>query len=139
VSVSKSRERHFFGQSFTFERPCDDDRAYFLDVARCLWQSFFVAEGAPELTPLFCEFDANWIDAIDPDRHGVRFSRPTTLGHGGPLCPFHFYRVAPATAATARRWRASRPVPFPLLLRRPCDGWRRGYDHRDERRCGHGQ
>lgn len=101
VGVSKARERHFFGQAFTFERPRDDDRAYFLDVARCLWHSFFVAEGAPELTPIFCAFDANWIDAIDPDRHGVRFSRPTTLGHGGPLCPFHFYRVAPATGAPA--------------------------------------
>ncbi len=101
VSVAKSRERHFFGQSFTFERPRDDDRAYFLDVARCLWHSFFVAEGAPELTPLFCAFDANWIDAIDPDRHGVRFSRPTTLGHGGRLCPFHFYRVPPATGGAA--------------------------------------
>lgn len=97
VGVAKSRERHFFGQAFTFERPRDDDRAYFLDVARCLWHSFFVAEGTPELTPIFCAFDTNWIDAIDSDRHGVRFSRPTTLGHGGPLCPFHFYRVAPAT------------------------------------------
>jgi hypothetical protein len=98
VGVAKARERHFFGRSFAFERPRDDDRAYYLDVARCLWHRLFVAEGAPELTPLFCAFDANWIDAIDPARHGVRFSRPTTLGHGGPLCPFHFYRVARATS-----------------------------------------
>jgi hypothetical protein len=102
VGVARSRERHFFGQSFTFERPRDDDRAYFVDITRCLWHSFFVAESTPELTSLFCAFDTNWIDAIDPDRHGVRFSRPTTLGHGGRMCPFHFYRVATMSSTASR-------------------------------------
>ena len=99
VGVAKARERDFFGRAFTFERPRDDDQGYFLDITRCLWHSFFAAEGTPELTTVFCAFDANWIDAIDVDRHGVRFSRPTTLGHGGPLCPFHFYRVATAAGS----------------------------------------
>lgn len=92
-AVSKARELHFFGAGFTFERSRDDDRAYYADVTRCLWHSFFVANGAPELTPIFCEFDTNWIEAINPARHRVQFSRATTLGNGGPLCPFHFFRL----------------------------------------------
>jgi hypothetical protein len=95
VATSKTRELYFFGKSFSFERPRDDERAYYCDVTRCLWHSFFVAEGAPQLTPIFCEFDANWIDAIDPVQHGLQFVRATTLGYGGQLCAFHFHRLAP--------------------------------------------
>jgi len=91
--VSKAREIHFFGAGFAFERPRDDDQAYYADVTRCLWHRFFVTNGAPELTPIFCEFDTNWIEAINPARHRVQFSRATTLGNGGPLCPFHFFRL----------------------------------------------
>ena len=93
VATSKAREAYFFGKGFVFERPRDDQSAYYADVTRCLWHSFFVANGAPELTPIFCDFDANWIDAIDPARHGFRFGRDTTLGYGGALCPFHFFRL----------------------------------------------
>lgn len=99
VATSKAREALFFGQSFTFERPRDDERAYYADVTRCLWHSFFVANGAPELTPIFCDFDAGWIGAIDPARHGFRFGRDTTLGYGGALCPFHFFRLQPQEPA----------------------------------------
>jgi L-2-amino-thiazoline-4-carboxylic acid hydrolase len=93
VNVAKLREQRVFGRSFQFEKPRDDDKACYLDVVRCLWHSFFVSEGCPELTQIFCAFDDNWISAIDPDRHGVRFERALTLGTGGSLCPFHFFRV----------------------------------------------
>jgi hypothetical protein len=93
VATSKAREANFLGKGFAFERSRDDERAYYADVTRCLWHSFFVANGAPELTPIFCDFDANWIDAIDPARHGFRFGRDTTVGYGGALCPFHFFRL----------------------------------------------
>lgn len=94
TDISKSRERDYFGAAFAFDRPRDDGGAYYLDIRRCLWHSFFVAEGAPELTPIFCAFDENWIEAVVPGRHGVRFARATTLGTGGPLCPFHFFRAS---------------------------------------------
>lgn len=93
VGISKVREKHSHGEGFVFERPRDDDRAYYLDVTRCLWHSFFVAEGCPELTAIFCAFDEVWIGAIEPGRHELRFERATTLGTGGSLCPFHFFRV----------------------------------------------
>ena len=93
TEISKSRERSTFGAGFTFEYECDDDHAYLVNVKRCFYHNFFAANGAAELTPIFCDFDANWITAIDPVRHGFRFVRPTTIGYGGTMCPFHFYRI----------------------------------------------
>ncbi|MFF5259484.1 L-2-amino-thiazoline-4-carboxylic acid hydrolase [Actinomadura viridis] len=84
--VSKSREEHAFGEGFTFRRPVDDDRRYFLDVHRCFYHDVLVANSAPELTPVLCAFDGNWIEAI-------RFERTTTIGLGGTHCPFHFTRT----------------------------------------------
>jgi L-2-amino-thiazoline-4-carboxylic acid hydrolase len=97
VGIAKLRERSVFGSAFQFEKRRDDHSACYLDVVRCLWHRFFVAEGCPELTAIFCAFDNNWIDAIDPARHGVRFERAVTLGTGGSLCPFHFFRVRRST------------------------------------------
>ncbi|MFI0738969.1 L-2-amino-thiazoline-4-carboxylic acid hydrolase [Streptomyces sp. NPDC021100] len=51
------------------------------------------ANGAGRLTPVLCAFDANRSDAVDPERHGFAFERPTTIGHGGPHCPFTFRRT----------------------------------------------
>ncbi|MEU6712413.1 L-2-amino-thiazoline-4-carboxylic acid hydrolase [Nonomuraea sp. NPDC046802] len=93
VAMSKSREEHAFGQGFVFDRAVDDDRRYHLDVRRCFYHDVLVANDAPELTPAMCEFDANWIEAIDPQAHGFRFERRTTIGLGGSHCPFHFSRA----------------------------------------------
>jgi hypothetical protein len=92
VAVTKEREARSFGAGFVFEVQRDDDDAYLLDVRRCFWHDFFRDEGAAELTHVFCAFDGNWIEAIDPTRHGFRFERPTTLALGGDRCPFHFRR-----------------------------------------------
>jgi len=96
VEVSKSREKYAFGQGFTFEHPADDDHSYHMDVRRCFYHEVLVAHDAAELTPAMCDFDANWIEAIDPQRHGFRFDRATTIGRGGAYCPFHFDRIAQA-------------------------------------------
>lgn len=61
TEVSKTREETFFGKGFTFERERDDKDAYLVNVIRCFYHSFFVANGAPELTPIFCDFDASWV------------------------------------------------------------------------------
>ncbi|WP_378742328.1 L-2-amino-thiazoline-4-carboxylic acid hydrolase [Nocardia brasiliensis] len=93
VAVSKAREEHSFGAGFTFVRSADDDRSYHLDVVRCFYHEVLVAHSASELTPVMCEFDANWIGAIDPAQHGFRFDRATTIGLGGSHCPFHWDRT----------------------------------------------
>ncbi|MFF5211649.1 L-2-amino-thiazoline-4-carboxylic acid hydrolase [Streptosporangium sp. NPDC000396] len=93
VALSKSREEYAFGRGFTFGRAADDDRRYLLDVHRCFYHDVLVANSATELTPVMCAFDKGWIDAIDPDKHGFRFERATTIGLGGTHCPFHFRRT----------------------------------------------
>ncbi|WP_157250379.1 L-2-amino-thiazoline-4-carboxylic acid hydrolase [Nonomuraea typhae] len=93
VEMSKSREEHAFGAAFVFDRAVDDEQRYHLDVHRCFYNDVMVANGTPELMPVMCAFDANWIEGIDPDRHGFRFERTTTIGTGGTHCPFHFSRA----------------------------------------------
>lgn len=92
VALSRSRERDAFGAGFTFVHSADDER-YLVDVHRCFYQEVLRANDAMELGPVMCEFDGNWIAAIDPERHGFRFERPSTIGRGGTHCPFHFRRV----------------------------------------------
>lgn len=93
VEMAKSRETESFGAGFKFHHAIDDGERFHQDVHRCHYHDVLVANGVPELTPALCAFDRNWIDAIDPDRHGFRFDRETTIGMGGTHCPFHFTRV----------------------------------------------
>jgi hypothetical protein len=96
VELTKDRELHAFGAGFHFEHPDDDDRRYTAEVTRCYYHDVLAANGAERLTSVFCAFDANWIDAIDPGRDGLAFERPETIGTGGNSCPFRFYRTRPA-------------------------------------------
>ncbi len=93
VEASKEREAQFFGRTFTFERPQDDDQAYILHVKRCFYHRFAVANRAPELMQILCEWDWIWAGAIDPAKHGFWFELPTTLGYGDDVCRFCFRRT----------------------------------------------
>ena len=93
VTHTKSQEEQFLGSTFNFERVQDDDHAYKVHVHECFYHRFFSENGAPELTQLACDINANWIDAIDPAKHAVRFERPSMLGYGGDKCQFYFYRL----------------------------------------------
>jgi hypothetical protein len=92
TTTARTKEESTFGPSFVFEHERDDQNAYWVKVTRCLYHSYFVAHGVPELTPVFCDWDANWASAIEPARHGFRFERPTTLGFGGDGCYFRHTR-----------------------------------------------
>ncbi|WP_077010225.1 L-2-amino-thiazoline-4-carboxylic acid hydrolase [Saccharothrix sp. ALI-22-I] len=94
TGFSKDREENYFGDDFSFSRVEDSSR-YLVDVRRCFYVRVLDVAGVPELGTVFCEFDAAWISAIDRDRHGVDFQRPTTIARGGATCPFHFRRVTP--------------------------------------------
>jgi hypothetical protein len=102
VTHTKSQEEQFLGSTFKFERVQDDDQAYKVDVHECFYHRFFSENGAPELTKLACDINANWIDAIDPEKHGVRFERPSMLGYGGDKCQFYYYRLPMAQAEGIR-------------------------------------
>ncbi|MER5781855.1 L-2-amino-thiazoline-4-carboxylic acid hydrolase [Streptomyces mobaraensis] len=93
VEFSRRREHDYFGPAFTFSHPRDDDREHIAQVEHCFYHQVLEANGAGRLTPVLCAFDANWSDAVDPERHGFAFERPTTIGHGGPHCPFTFRRT----------------------------------------------
>lgn len=93
AKVSKDKEVRAYGKTFSFERERDDNTAYFLNVNKCLYHDFFVKNGAPELTAVFCDFDTNWAEVIDPKRHGLKFERPGTLGYGQKKCQFQFSKV----------------------------------------------
>ena len=93
VTHTKSQEEQFLGSTFNFERVQDDDQAYKVHVHECFYHRFFSENGAPELTRLGCDINANWIDAIDPAKHGVLLDRPSMLGYGGDKCRFYFYRL----------------------------------------------
>lgn len=96
TAISKDKEAGYYGRTFVWERPQDDGHAYLPSVTRCFWHGFALANGAPEIMPTICDFDTNWMDAVDPGRHGFRVERPTTLGYGGDRCRFWFIRKAPA-------------------------------------------
>ncbi|MFI7694824.1 L-2-amino-thiazoline-4-carboxylic acid hydrolase [Nonomuraea sp. NPDC049655] len=100
VELSRSREEYAFGKGFVFDRTVEDDERYHLDVHRCFYHDVLVANSVPELTPVMCAFDINWIESIAPDRHGFRFDRRTTIGTGGTHCPFHFSRNRSRNGAT---------------------------------------
>ncbi|WP_171169529.1 L-2-amino-thiazoline-4-carboxylic acid hydrolase [Streptomyces sp. I05A-00742] len=93
VGYSRQREQGYFGSTFTFSHPRDDDEVHVAQVEHCFYHEVLEANGVARLTPVLCAFDANWIDAIDPERHAFAFERPTTIGHGGPHCPFRFLRT----------------------------------------------
>jgi hypothetical protein len=92
VSESKAREASFFGPSFEFERPIDDAFGYVLEVRRCMFHETLRACGRTDLQPILCDADLNWIDAIDPERHHLRFTRPSTFA-SADVCRMWFSRI----------------------------------------------
>lgn len=99
VALTRDREQHAFGEGFVFTHPEDDPDRYTAQVERCFYHEVLKANGAERLTPIFCAFDSNWIEAIDPSRDGFEFDGPTTIGTGGPNYPFRFRRVGRTTSA----------------------------------------
>ena len=91
-SIGLAQEADVYGEGFTFEHEANDGEKFLQNVTRCFYHDAFTKNGRPELTPIFCKSDAAWIDGINPDKHSVRFERPTTLGKGHDKCRFHFFR-----------------------------------------------
>ncbi len=59
-----------------------------LDIHKCLWYDACVECGCPEACRFFCECDNYTYGNL----HTLRFWRTQTLGTGGKLCDFVFYR-----------------------------------------------
>lgn len=78
------------GESWTVTYERDDDRSFEMRFTSCGFNDFFRHNGVPALTTVLCAWDRTWMDELSPERDGIRASRPTTLGAGGPACPFRF-------------------------------------------------
>ncbi|MDO5104665.1 L-2-amino-thiazoline-4-carboxylic acid hydrolase [Capnocytophaga sp.] len=91
VNISKNREKDYFGDSFSFERPIDSDFGYVLHIKKCLFHQTLQLLDRTDLQPLLCRMDLAWINGIKPEKHGVRFVRPVTFASGN-CCQFWFMK-----------------------------------------------
>src|SRR3990172_1352634 len=71
-----------FGQAFSYVQEVRDGTRSFTNITKCFFNDFFRANGAPEVTPIFCALDSVWAAEVADARYGVRFERPTTLALG---------------------------------------------------------
>jgi len=82
-----------FGLAWSYEQDVLDDDRCFVNVSKCFFHDFFGANGATELTPLFCALDDVWAEELNRPGYGVRFERPEILAQGGRVCRFQFFRL----------------------------------------------
>ncbi|KAL2684675.1 hypothetical protein Neosp_005758 [[Neocosmospora] mangrovei] len=94
VRESKEKERDFYVEpDFKLRRARDEPDSYNLEVHKCWYMDTLQRLDAREIGPSFCSFDRSWYDPIDPGRHGVRFTRPSTIAEGADRCRFNIDRV----------------------------------------------
>jgi len=93
VNYTKANIPRKYGAGFEFAMEGNHEHEFTMRVKKCLYNDYFNEMSAPELTPLFCAWDQNWIEPISPKRHRVQFERKTTLADGGESCPFTFRRT----------------------------------------------
>ena len=96
VDYSEQQVPPRYGASFRFRTHDRTAQRFEQRIDRCHFHDVLSDAGAPELTSLFCAYDSNWIDALDPEGDGLRFERPATLAAGDDACRFVFVREGDA-------------------------------------------
>jgi hypothetical protein len=97
ASISRNKARTAYGKAFIMEHTTDEFRSHFITtVTKCLYHDFFKANGAPEITPVFCAFDDNWSAVMQGPESRVQFTRPSTIAAGDEICHFEFRRTKQA-------------------------------------------
>lgn len=91
VQASKEREKHYFGSSFEFERPIDNEYGYVLNIKKCLFHETLKVLDRKELQHTLCRMDLGWINGIDPEKHLMQFVRPVTFATGN-TCQMWFMK-----------------------------------------------
>jgi hypothetical protein len=89
----KARGELLFGSRFTYVQAVQDKHRSHTHITKCLFNDFFRAHGAPEVTSLFCALDSVWADELNQPHYKAHFERPTTLAAGDDACRFQFSRV----------------------------------------------
>ncbi|NIM95786.1 MAG: hypothetical protein GTO18_18965 [Anaerolineales bacterium] len=94
IAKKRTLERYGGAWELSFEETED---SFTITTTKCFYHDFFTAASAQHCTQIFCRWDKNWIEPIDPAKHGILFERPMTIGYGGEECPFIFKRVESST------------------------------------------
>ena len=87
----KAMSERMYGATMEFGQEVTHDTVDLI-VNRCAFHQFFVDNGEPQLTPIFCGWDRNWMDVIDASNRPVRTERPTTISTGADRCRFRLVR-----------------------------------------------
>jgi hypothetical protein len=88
----KLRGEARFGKAFIYEQEVQDGKRSFVNIRKCFFNDFFRANGAAEVTPVFCALDLVWADELKKEKYGVHFERPTVLSQGDDMCRFQFFK-----------------------------------------------
>lgn len=91
--MTDQRRDQVYGQTFDMDCESTPEGGFVSVVRQCGYHQFFVKNGAPELTPVFCAWDERWAEQIDPLKHNVTFSRPCTIADGSKTCRFEFLPI----------------------------------------------
>ncbi len=83
----------FFGRSFVYRQDLLSDKQSFVSIHKCFFNDFFVGNGAPELTRLFCHVDTLFVEELNQPQYRMRFERPTAMGYGDDQCRFQFTKT----------------------------------------------
>lgn len=97
AAAFKPRGEERFGATFTYVQAVQERDRSHIHITRCLFNDFFAANAAAEVTSVLCALDMIWADEVAQPRYGVRFGRPTTLAAGDDACRFEFARVCSAS------------------------------------------
>lgn len=77
-----------YGSYFDIEFGRPDPDTFEMRVDRCFFRDFFDRHDARPVTTVFCGWDANWMQALDPATSGLRSERTSLLSLGDDACRF---------------------------------------------------
>jgi len=87
----KAMSERMYGSTMGFDQEVTPHSVDLL-VNRCAFHQFFIDNGEPQLTPIFCGWDRNWMDVIDASHSPIHTERPSTISTGADQCRFRFVR-----------------------------------------------
>ncbi|WP_165390236.1 L-2-amino-thiazoline-4-carboxylic acid hydrolase [Thalassococcus sp. S3] len=89
--------REMWGQGVEAHEVTGPDRVT-LHVTRCPFADYLWNVAEPDLMPVFCAYDAQWMEQVNASRRPVTVNRSGTIATGAERCDFTFVRAEKAQA-----------------------------------------
>lgn len=86
------KAQKIWGEGMDLSEVHSDDSVA-LHVTACPFAQYFWGVSEPDLMPVFCAYDAQWMAQVNRSRRPVRVSRSGTLAEGAERCDFTFTRI----------------------------------------------